>query len=154
MYHELVFQYVKASVLFFWAPFVGVQGFCLGQLGEGSLEEDCGDQGLLLLLGAGVFWSQRLEIVGRLGWAGFPKSRHVSWVCFSFKLFQVWTWWFWKLLASSRCFFRNAWSSSSCFCLNSQDSFSWCFFRCFSSFSWMVCTSSIKFLILSTTWWR
>ena len=55
MYHELVFQYVKASVLFFWASFVGVQEFCLGQLGEGALEEDCGDQGLLLLLGAGDF---------------------------------------------------------------------------------------------------
>ena len=66
-YHELLFQYVGASLLFFSPPLFCVQGFCLSQVGEEALEDDCGDQGLLLLLGVEDCCSHRLEMVGRLG---------------------------------------------------------------------------------------
>ena len=66
MHQKLVLQYVKALVSFRWTPFGGVQGFCFSQLGEGVLE-DCGDQGLFLLLEAEEFLSNKLEIEGRGG---------------------------------------------------------------------------------------
>ena len=69
----------------------GVQGFCLGQLGDGTFEVDGGDQGLFLLLWCELeledFCSAHMLLMEGLVLAGAlaPNSFHVSCVCLSFK---------------------------------------------------------------------
>jgi len=73
------------------SPLLGVQGFCFGQLGEGRLEVEEGDQGLFLLLCCELelddFCPPHMLLMDGLELAGAlaPNSFQVSCVCRSFK---------------------------------------------------------------------